>query len=215
MLFLRYLLLITGFGLFTGAAAILVYDLWAVFKGRKPESDKNLVPSNERPLTELAEPSVQSPAAHGGLPSPSLREVRWQTALKLAAIGAGPILAGLSIAVIPSGTAGVRVSQISGPSPHTLYSGVHLIVPLVDHVELYNIRDNVFSTTSDGKSPDALKIQTKEGLGVTLAVTVRYRLDPSKLAYIYANLPQPVETEIVPPVVASSFRELAPKISGA
>jgi len=36
MLFLRYLLIIAGFGLFAGAAAILVYDLYVIFKGRKP-----------------------------------------------------------------------------------------------------------------------------------------------------------------------------------
>ncbi len=36
MLLLRYLLLIAGFGLFAGAATILVYDLVVIFKGRKP-----------------------------------------------------------------------------------------------------------------------------------------------------------------------------------
>jgi regulator of protease activity HflC (stomatin/prohibitin superfamily) len=39
---------------------------------------------------------------------------------------------------------------------------------------------------------------------------VRYRLDPKRLDYIQAHLPQPVDTEIVPPVVSSAWRELAP-----
>jgi hypothetical protein len=39
MVFLRYLLLIAGFGLFIGAVAILVYDLYAIVKGRKPARD--------------------------------------------------------------------------------------------------------------------------------------------------------------------------------
>ncbi len=43
-----------------------------------------------------------------------------------------------------------------------------------------------------------------------LAVTVRYRLDPKRLAYIRGNLPLPIEREIVPPVVASAWRELVP-----
>jgi regulator of protease activity HflC (stomatin/prohibitin superfamily) len=43
-----------------------------------------------------------------------------------------------------------------------------------------------------------------------LAITVRYRLDPRRLDYIQSRLPQPVESEIVPPVVASAWRELAP-----
>jgi regulator of protease activity HflC (stomatin/prohibitin superfamily) len=43
-----------------------------------------------------------------------------------------------------------------------------------------------------------------------LAITVRYRLDPNHLDYIQSNLPQPVEKEIVPAVVASAWRELVP-----
>jgi regulator of protease activity HflC (stomatin/prohibitin superfamily) len=53
-------------------------------------------------------------------------------------------------------------------------------------------------------------VQSKEGLSLGLAITIRYRLDPKHLDYIQANLPQPVEREIVPPVVASAWRELVP-----
>jgi hypothetical protein len=41
-------------------------------------------------------------------------------------------------------------------------------------------------------------------------VSVRYRLDPQKLAYIHSNLAQPVDSEIVAPVVSTAFRDLAP-----
>src|SRR5208282_1396133 len=58
--------------------------------------------------------------------------------------------------------------------------------------------------------PEPLEVQAKEGLTVGLAITVRYRLDPRHLDYIQNNLPQPVEKEIVPAVVASAWRELVP-----
>jgi regulator of protease activity HflC (stomatin/prohibitin superfamily) len=195
MLFLRYLLLFTGFGLFIGAAAILVYDLYVIFKGREPGPG-----------------SPEQPARPHSVPD-APRTWHWHAAQKIALMGVAPVLLGLSLAVIPSGSAGVRISQISGASPRTLYPGVHWIVPLVDRIEVYNIRDGIFSTVlgeDPKKNPDALRVQTKEGLPVGLAITVRYRLDPSKLSYIYTNLPQPVESEIVPPVVATAFRELAP-----
>jgi regulator of protease activity HflC (stomatin/prohibitin superfamily) len=64
---------------------------------------------------------------------------------------------------------------------------------------------------ADSKKGDSLRVQTKEGLELGLAVTVRFRLDPHRLAYIHANLPQPVEKELVPPVVASAFRDLTPR----
>ncbi len=53
-------------------------------------------------------------------------------------------------------------------------------------------------------------MQAREGLSVGLAVTVRYRIDPRRLDYIQANLPQPVDDQIVAPVVTSAFREVAP-----
>jgi regulator of protease activity HflC (stomatin/prohibitin superfamily) len=57
---------------------------------------------------------------------------------------------------------------------------------------------------------EMLKVQTREGLPVGLAIAVRYRLDPRRLAYIHANMPQPIEQEIVPPVVAGVFRQVVP-----
>ncbi len=45
---------------------------------------------------------------------------------------------------------------------------------------------------------------------VGLAVALRYRLDPSKLSYIHANLPQPLDQEMIAPTVASALRDIAP-----
>ena len=53
-------------------------------------------------------------------------------------------------------------------------------------------------------------MQAREGLNIGLAVSVRYRLDPQRLSYIHANLPQPVGDEVVAPTVATIYRQLAP-----
>jgi len=135
---------------------------------------------------------------------------RWRAAGRIAAWGLLPLLVGLSIEVVPAGMAGVRVSQISGTVPGTLYPGFHLVLPLVQSVELYDMRDQVYQTTLGEKQAQSLNVQTKEGLSVGLAVAVRYRIDPQRLSYVHANLPQPVEKELVPPVVATAFREIAP-----
>jgi regulator of protease activity HflC (stomatin/prohibitin superfamily) len=57
---------------------------------------------------------------------------------------------------------------------------------------------------------EVLEVQAREGLSVGLEVTVRYRIDPSRLAYIQANVPQPVDSEIVEPTVVAAFYEIAP-----
>jgi regulator of protease activity HflC (stomatin/prohibitin superfamily) len=132
----------------------------------------------------------------------------------------GPLLVAFSIVVVPSGMAGVRVSEMSGTVPGTLYPGAHMVMPLVEEVALFDTRDQVF-TTGDSEiakpsasglpaKPQLLDVQAKEGLTLGLAITVRYRLDAKKLDYIQGNLPRPVEKEIVPPTVASVWREIVP-----
>jgi len=196
MLALRNLLMYGGFGMILAAMGILAYDLYREVAYRRA----------------LAMPGIT--------PIPTAPEWRWRRSVALVFLAWGPILVAFSIVVVPSGMAGVRVSQTSGTEPGTLYPGVHLVKPLVEDVALFDIRDQVFTTGSleDGKAaiakgpskPELLDAQAKEGLTLGLAITVRYRLDPRHLDYIHSNLPQPVEKEIVPPVVASVWRELIP-----
>jgi len=135
--------------------------------------------------------------------------VRWRTATRLALMAWVWLLPALSIVVVPSGMGGVRVSQLSGTLPGTLYPGTHFVVPLVHRVELFNIRDQLFATNPiEGKdSTPVLKVYSKEGLPVGLGISVRYQLDPQRLSYLESNLPRPVETEIMPAVVANAFRQ--------
>jgi len=196
MLALRYLLMSVGLGMILVAVSILAYDLFREWTYRRA----------------LAEP--------GGGSLPAVPHWRWRTSLAFGLLAWVPILFACSIVVVPSGMAGVRVSQTSGTLPGTLYPGVHFVMPLVEDVALFDTRDQVFTTgvAEDGKAAAAnvsaksqlLDTQAKEGLTLGLAITVRYRLDPKHLDYIQANLPRPVEREIVPPIVASVWRELVP-----
>jgi len=189
MLMLKYLLLAAGIGLFAGAAAIIAYDIYLATQLR-------------RLLAKGAEPVQPLP-----------RPIRWKLAGKLAGLAWLPLLLGLSIVVVADGSAGVRVSQLSGVRPGTLYPGVHVVLPLIERVVIYDIRDHVFSTAVAGdpkKKVEVLRVQAREGLSIGLAVAVRYRLDPKRLDAIHANLPQPIDEEIVAPVVATIFRQVAP-----
>jgi len=213
MLFLRLLLLVVSIGFLVAAAGVVIYDIYLALElGR-------LLRRGERPKEGAEAASPEQPAA---LPPPPRypvgaarprRQVRWTAAGKLVAAAAISAFLGKSIVVVPDGQAAVRVSQISGVRPGTLYSGTHLVFPLTERVALYDIRDKVFQTAA-AETPreklEVLDVQAREGLGVGLAVTVRYRLDPQRLNYIQANLPQPVDEQIVAPVVSSVFRELAP-----
>jgi regulator of protease activity HflC (stomatin/prohibitin superfamily) len=188
MLLLKYLMLIVGAGVSLTAAAIVAYDIYVIVSYRR------LV--------------ARGVADKVPVPKP----VRWSSAKKLALVAWLPLFIGLSIVVVPSGMGGVRVSQISGTRPGTLYPGLHFIKPLLEHVALFDVRDHVFTTNavSEPAKAEVLRVTSQEGLTIGLAVNVRYRLDPKRLDYIHNNLPQPVGEEIVAPVVSSAFREVVP-----
>jgi regulator of protease activity HflC (stomatin/prohibitin superfamily) len=200
MIFLKSMLLLICVGLIVGAAAIVGYDIYLAFELRRI-----LRRGEHSPATGANPPDAI-------LPRPG-RAIRWRVATRLAAIGVLAGLAGQTFLIVPDGQAALRVSQISGIRPGTLYAGTHLIVPLIQHASFYDIRDRVFSTAAldvRGQKLEVLNVQAREGLQVGLAVSVRYRIDPARLGYIQANLPQPVDDEIVAPVLLSTFHALAP-----
>jgi regulator of protease activity HflC (stomatin/prohibitin superfamily) len=199
MLALKYLLMLLGVGLFGSAAALVMYDIYLAAQLR-------------RLLARTTTDESGADAARSFANRP-FGPVRWRLAQQLAAAGVLPLLLALSIVVIPDGSAGVRISQIWGARPGTLYPGVHFVTPFVDSLALYDTREQVYSTAASRTTKtdlDVLRVQAREGLDLGLAVSVRYRLDPRRLDSIHANLPQPVGEEVVAPVVSTIYRQLTP-----
>jgi regulator of protease activity HflC (stomatin/prohibitin superfamily) len=192
MLALKFLLIAAGVVFVAAAFAITLYDLWMQVQYRR----------------KLA-------AGEEGKPTPEEPEpVRWRTGMGMVLLAFLPLILAESIIVIPAGMGSVRISQIRGTLPGTLYPGTHFITPLVETVQTFDLRDRLFTTgVAQGAVKNAgqpLDVQSKEGLNIGLAITVRYRLDPRRLDYIESHLPQPVDSGIVPAVVATAWRELTP-----
>jgi hypothetical protein len=174
MLALKYLLIVIGIGLIAGAVANVLYNLQQLRTYRRRVA---AVPP-ETPF-DIAEPLLD-----------------W-TRPKYPAIAAVVVLLiAPTIQVVPSGMAGVRVSQISGTRPGALYPGVHFTKPLIESVALYDMRDQVLTTSSSRETAkpvveskgvrtkeeqgEVFIVQAREGLPIGLAISVRYRLDPKR-----------------------------------
>jgi regulator of protease activity HflC (stomatin/prohibitin superfamily) len=191
MIALKLLLTVAGVVLMAAALTIPLYGLWLRIRyaQKKAGGDETVV-----------EPE----------------EIAWRGPVALALVGCLPLLVATSMVVIPTGMGGVRVSQIGGTEPGTLYPGLHFVTPLVETVQTFDLREHLFTAGNveqGGKASarqSGLSVQSREGLNIGLAVTVRYRLDPNKLSTVQAHMPQPVDKQLVPPVVASAWRELAP-----
>ena len=103
MLALKYLLIVIGTGLIAGAVAFVIYSLQQLRSYRRRLA---AVPP-ETPLT-IAEPLLD-----------------WSRPKRMVVAAGVVLLIAPTIHVVPSGMAGVRVSQISGTRPGALYHGVH------------------------------------------------------------------------------------------
>jgi len=191
MIALKVLLTVAGVLLMAAALTIPLYGLWLRIRyaQKKTSGDETVV-----------EPE----------------SIAWRGPVALALVGCLPLLVAMSMVVVPSGMGGVKVSQIGGTIPGTLYPGLHFVTPLVETVQTFDLREHLFTAGNvepRGKAAAekaGLSVQSREGLNIGLAVTVRYRLDPNKLSSVQAHMPQPVDKQLVPPVVASAWRELAP-----
>jgi regulator of protease activity HflC (stomatin/prohibitin superfamily) len=202
MIALKMLLTVAGVLLLAAALGIPIYKLVIrILSARRNGAGEMELGQGELAPTELLPPN----------------EIPWRAPLALAIVACLPLLVASSIVVVPSGMGGVRVSQISGTLPGTLYPGVHFVTPMVESIETFDLRDHLFTAgvvevgEKAATQKNDLTVQSLEGLNIGLAVTVRYRLDPNKLDSVQAHMPQPVDKELVPPVVASAWRELAPQ----
>src|ERR1700689_5538294 len=142
MLALRYLLITGGLAMMIAAICILTYDLYREMLYRR---------------------ALETP---GGAAAAAPVAIRWRTSLALVMLAWGPLLIAFSIVVVPSGSAGVRISEMSGTEPGTLYPGVHMVMPLVEDVALFDTRDQIF-TTGDSETaakPSATGLPTKPQL---------------------------------------------------
>jgi regulator of protease activity HflC (stomatin/prohibitin superfamily) len=197
MIALKTMLMIAGVLLMTIAAGIPLHGLWMQIRyamNKRSDEDGSLLES--------------------GVVEPKPGPIAWQGPVALALVGCIPLLMATSMVVVPSGMGGVRISQIGGTEPGTLYPGLHFVIPLVESVQVFDLRDHIFTAgVADAGKPgikNSMTVQSREGLNIGMAVTVRYRLDPNKLASVQAHLEQPADKQMVPPVVASAWRELAP-----
>src|SRR5215469_6946106 len=166
MIALKMLLTIAGVLLLAAAVAIPLYGVWMRirYELRKKRSGDGTAFGTE-----------------GFNLGPEPEPIAWRGPVALALVACLPLLIASSLVVVPSGMGGVRISQIGGTEPGTLYPGLHFVTPMVESVETFDLRDHLFTTGVVEPAPakavekNALNVQSREGLSIGLAVTVRYR----------------------------------------
>lgn len=117
---------------------------------------------------------------------------------------------------VPPQTNAVVISLLApgGYRREPLESGLHIIVPLVEHLENYSIARQTYtmsSSSGEGQvdEDDSIRARTKDGQEVFIDASVIYAIDPSKLIELHINWQSRYEDGVVRPAARGIIRDVA------
>jgi regulator of protease activity HflC (stomatin/prohibitin superfamily) len=118
------------------------------------------------------------------------------------------VLAGVVVALVlrpplrtvEAGSVGVRANRLTGGLT-VLPAGPALVLPLLHDLRRYSLRDQVYRPQNAARADGAGAFQSVEGLSLGVDVTVRYALDPDRVAAVARRLPEDVGRDLIEPMV--------------
>lgn len=81
--------------------------------------------------------------------------------------------------------------------------GLHLKIPFIEDVKVYNARLRAVGVEGSGASKDLQSVHT--------AITVNFSINPEQVGWIYTNLPADFQTSIIQPNVSEIFKAVTAK----
>lgn len=104
------------------------------------------------------------------------------------------------IATVGAGEMGVRTNVLTGDVVQWREGSI-LVIPGLHEAQVFAMRDRTYKPAQLAHAAGSAPVQSVEGLSVGIDLTVRYALDPSRLAHTARTLPGNVDSEIVEPAV--------------
>ncbi|MGQ0749026.1 MAG: SPFH domain-containing protein [Betaproteobacteria bacterium] len=101
---------------------------------------------------------------------------------------------------IGRGEIGVRVNHLTGRVSEQR-GGSMMVVPALHELLVFPLRDQTYQPTEIRRFDGPAPLQSVEGLSLGVDLSVRYALDPSRLATAWKTLPDDIEAEIVQPAL--------------
>lgn len=117
-----------------------------------------------------------------------------------------------SVIMVPAGYVGVY-HLFGKVSDRVLNSGLHLVNPLggVENLTVRTVDYTMSIAPNEGKKQgdDSIYALTKEGLSVSMDITVLYHLLPEKASAVYRNIGTNYEEIVIRPEIRSAIRDTA------
>ncbi|MBZ9749256.1 prohibitin family protein [Deinococcus sp. HMF7620] len=140
-----------------------------------------------------------------------------RAAWAIGGVVAAALLLSQSLKVIPAGYVGVVFSAFSGVKSGVRQEGIHLLMPFVDRVNLYDARLQEVTLAHNINDGDegAIRARSQEGLDITADVTVQFRIDRAKAAILHKELGRNYLQTVIRPQVRSKVRDAIGQFSAA
>ncbi|MBS3820535.1 MAG: hypothetical protein GVY16_00585 [Planctomycetes bacterium] len=127
-------------------------------------------------------------------------------------------LAASTIVIVPAGHVGVKL-LFGDVKPGYLPEGLSVINPLLG-VEKLSVRTQEYTMSGvaqegDVKRDDSITVLSKDGLELTLDVTVTYKLVAEDAAWVFQKLGPEYTQKIIRPAVRTAIREAASEYDSA
>jgi len=127
--------------------------------------------------------------------------------LPVAIIAALVLVLSYSFAIVPSGYTGVRTT-FGQVSQETVPNGITLVIPFAQSVELVNNKQQ------DVKYTEQIWSETSDRTAVYYeGVTLTYRINPDKSAWIYTNVASYKDSLVTSDVVASAIKSSSKELT--
>lgn len=110
-----------------------------------------------------------------------------------------------SIVIVPAGHVGVVFNVMGGVQQDEVGEGIHIIVPVLQQVTLYDIRQQELTLTR--ALGDEISARSSEGLEIGVDVTILYQITPSETARLHQDIGTAYEEVRVRPEVRSQIRD--------
>lgn len=121
-------------------------------------------------------------------------------------LGGGVLaLASYAFVIVPAGYVGVLFNIFGGVQQDELTEGFHIVLPLVQQVTLYDVRQQ--EVTLATSTADQINARSSEGLEIGVDVTVLYQVVASEAARLHQDIGPSYLTIRVRPQIRTAVRD--------
>lgn len=120
-------------------------------------------------------------------------------------IGALAALLSGSFVIVPAGNVGVVFNIFGGVQDEELGEGVHLVIPFIQQVTLYDVRQHQITLARE--TNDEIMARSREGLDISIDATIIYQINRNAASQLHRDIGPSYREVRLRPEIRSQVRD--------